>query len=559
MVSTHDTASASPARRLVGAGVAALIAALVYAVMNHIMVNDVLAFFDERGALKSLVYLGWIFCGFVAFAAIFVTAGRLLLFVLLALFFVSLTTNYAYVLIAKVPLSLDVIEWLPHEAGQLPNAWGEYGAEIGWAVGKAAGLLALFVLLRMVVRRWAPSAWRPPYGLGVRSAAAGLFLAFHGVGVLLQPPQTVAEANLFVFGVPALFATAPELREVPVAPAGDALAEKIVVIVDESVTHEAYEKLLAARLVQFPAVDFGEAASVANCSAPSNALLRWGVEKSRVREANHDPRTNPTIWGFAKRAGFRTVLIDGQSRGNMHNYLHTREFALIDEFIPTRLELGTDQAIAEMLNERLRRPGREFIYVVKQGAHFPYEMNYPPEFAPASDSRIAKYIAAVRYTTGGFFDRLQKDLPFSNVLMLYTADHGQDFSERGLHCSAAPRAEEYSVPLVAITGAPALRALLAEPGAASMLHRASHLNIFSTALYALGYGRAWIESHYGPTLAGPPTAYITYVSLGWKATGRRDRGTVNATDFVESLAFPRRNGAPHRQLPLEGDLAASTQ
>jgi hypothetical protein len=360
--------------------------------------------------------------------------------------------------------------------------------------------------------------------------------------------MSMAETNLYVFGIPALAAEPPDIRPVPVSPARGPLADKIVVVVDESVTYSAYKKLIPERMRDLPLHDFGEAAATANCSAPSNALLRWGVERSMVRADGYDPRSNPMIWSYAKAAGFRTVLIDGQSHGDMHNYISTKEFALIDEFVPALADIDTDRRISAMLGERLRRPGREFIYVVKRGVHFPYEMNYPARQDGSGGVTIDKYATAVRYATGGFFEGLARDVAFSKTLMLYTSDHGQDFSRRAPHCNTDPVADEYSVPLVAITSAP----LLVRAFSSSQLKdRATHLNIFPTLLFALGYEPQWLQDAYGATLAGPPSTYLTYVSRGWgPRTSLRERHTVKTSDFVESDRFPGRAVVP-REAPTQ--------
>ncbi|HYC47532.1 MAG TPA: sulfatase-like hydrolase/transferase [Burkholderiales bacterium] len=530
---------------------AALLAALVtYLLMNYLLVDDVITQLPARVPYKSAAYIGWLGCGFVTLLALFATAPRMLLYVLVPVLFVSLVVNYAYASIANVPLSLDVIAWLPHEAAQLSNAWAEYRNDIASAILKALAALAALVAVRFALLR-DPWLGRRLTRRGVRMAAVAAFLGFHAATLALQPPLAAAETNLVVFGMPSLFSTIPEPRPVSTQPARAPLVRHVVLVVDESVTHEAYKKLIAPRVRTLPAIEYGEAASTANCSAASNALLRWGVERARIREPGYDPRTNPMIWGYAKAAGFRTVLIDGQSTGNMHNYVNPREFALIDEFVAADRGPDTDHHIARMLNERLRRPGREFIYVVKRGAHFPYEMNYPAGTVPADASRAAKYAAAITHASAGFFAGLDRTAPLSDVLMIYTSDHGQDFRERAAHCNPRPRAAEYSVPLVVLTAAPPLRALLSD--AAPMQNRASHLNIFPTLLYAFGYARPWLEGIYGPTLAGPPAPYVTYVSLGWRAGARgADRHTVRASDFVESASFPRRGAREARGKANDG-------
>ena len=517
-------------------------AALAYVVMNHLLLADVLEQLPTRPYYKSAAYVVWLACGFFTFAALIVTLPRAVLCALLPVFFVSLATNYGYVVIAKARLSLDVIEWLPHEAGQLSNAWSEYTRDVVVASIEAAAVLALFMLIRHALLG-DPVLAKHLRRVSARTVAVIAFVAFQGACVVLQPPLSVAETNLFVFGVPTLFSTVPDPGEVAVEPATSPQVRHVVLLVDESITYEAYVKAIAPSVQPFSEIDFGEAASTANCSAPSNALLRWGVEKARMGDATYDPRTNPTIWGYARAAGFRTVLIDGQSRGSMHNYLNRKEFALIDEFVPAYADRDTDGRIATMLNERLRRPGREFIYVVKRGAHFPYEMNYPAGMLPDGATRLDKYYAAVRHNTAGFFEQLAKDLPFDEILLLYTSDHGQDFRERAAHCNAQPRDDEYSVPLVGITAAPAVRTLFIE--SAQMRGRASHLNIFSTLVWSFGFPREWVEKTYGPTLGGPPAPYVTYVALGWRAgASRSERHTVKTTDFVVSETFPRRGTPP---------------
>lgn len=523
--------------RIIVAGACAFAA---YVLMNHLMLSDIIDHFYEREVYKSVIYVLWLLCGFALLMAFMATAPRALLAAGVLIFLASLVTNYAYMVISRRPLSLDVMEWLPHEMSQLPHAWSEFSQEIVWAIVKAAVFIAVLLAARAVMRR--------DEGLSKllvprRSwlVAGGAFVTFHTTAAIVQPPQMMAETNILVFGVPALFASTPDLRPVPVAPSREALAQKIVLVVDESVTYAIYRQIVAPTLRGPAPVDFGEAASVANCSAASNALLRWGVEKSRVGTPGYDPRTNPTIWAYAKAAGYRTSLIDGQSDGAMQNYLGTKEFALIDEFVPARAGIDSDRGIADKINEILRRPGPAFVYVVKRGIHFPYEMNYPKGELPAGAARAEKYARAVSYANDGFFTRVAAGVDFSRALLIYTSDHGQDLAERSTHCNPDPRDVEYSVPLVAVTRAPALLDLLRT--ADGMLNRASHLNIFPTLLYAFGYSRDWLEAEYGPTLAGPASPYLVYVSLGWQGpAAARNRHTVDTSEFVKSVEFPRRGG-----------------
>lgn len=536
-------------RRALARAIALAIAALAaYVVMNWTIVVDV-AGNGVRPPAKTALYTAWVLCGFVTFAAFTIAARAWLLWAVMICAFVSLTVNYAYLSIMREALSVDVIEWLPHEMGQLGNVSAEYGAKILPAAARAAALLAAFLALRWLARRGGGVVQPLATHRHASPLATVALLAFTAAGIALQPPSSVAESNLYVFGIPALYARTPDPRPLDARPVRASAFRKVVVIVDESVTREAYERLVEHRTLGLPVADFGEAASTTNCSAPSNALLRWGVRRKETPRPDYDPRTNPMIWAYARAAGFTTVLIDGQSTGGKQNYLSPKELELVDEFVPAERESNTDMAIADMLNERLKSSSPAFIYVVKKGAHFPYEMNYPAGATRRNASRVEKYATAVSYTTGRFFERLSRGLPWDRILVVYTSDHGQDLGKTATHCNADPAAEEYSVPLVAIT---ADRESAGFESNEPLFDQASHLNIFPTVLDSFGYDEAWVQDTYGPSLAGPPGPYVSYVNRGWQGQQRgADRHTVRASDFVTTEHFPHRPPGTERDLMLD--------
>jgi hypothetical protein len=522
----------SPARRIRLLVLALIVAAAAYALLNRLMIGNVADEFGSRGIAKSLVYIVWLACGFTVFTALVITASRPVLVVLLVACLVSVATNYAYSSIAHQLITPTLMEWLAQELGQLPNASVEYTREVVTAVLQAIGLLAVFVVLRVGVRRFALAPAAVLERRRVRAGAIGAFLGFHGLAILLQPSYTVAETNVYVFGVPATFATVPQRREVTVR-AEAAPVEKILFVLDESVGYRVYRERVAPLLRTLPAIDYGEAASIVSCSASSNALLRWGLEKARIGKAGYDPRTNPSIWAFARSAGFRTTLIDGQSKGAMQNFLSSSELAMIDEFITADVGVDTDLKIATLLRERLARPGRELIWFVKRGSHFPYELNYPHGTLPDDAPKREKYTAAVSYATGGFFRALAGGIPLDRTLLVYTSDHGQNLASRAVHCSDQGHPDEFSVPLVAVTAVATLRTSLTSDLPA-MRDRATHLNIFPTLLVALGYSRDWVTANYGATLAGPSGDYLT---VGWVPYPTRKEPTMEA---AISRDFPGR-------------------
>lgn len=531
----NDTRVRSQLGKRTALAVLAALALIAYLFMNHLLLEVVLANASARGFPKTLLYLLWIGGGFAVFAAVLLTARLPGLSALLLLSCVSVATNYVYAVVVKQDITPDYMEWMVYEVHQLPQAWDEFRTEILAAVFQTLGFLAAFVLIRAAIRRYALIPHALLSRRRVRILAVGGFLGFHGLAMLLPFSYTMAETNLYVYGVPAsLTVPAPERGPVAVRPEAEPHVEKIVLVIDESVGHKVYAQVIAPILGHLPLLDYGEAASTAACSAPSNALLRWGLQKEGVGQAGYDARTNPTIWAYASAAGFKTVLIDGQSKGAKQNFISSSELALVGEFVAADTGIDSDHRIADLLKARLRQPGRELIYVLKRGNHFPYYTKYP-KGALAKDAPLAaKYAAAVSYSTGSFFRLLTAQLPLANVMLIYTSDHGQNLNSRAYHCSGAHHPDEYSVPLHVLTGSPHMRDLLA-PGVPVMRDRASHLNIFPTLLYAMGYPGDWITATYGPTLAGPATEY-TWVD-GWLAHPTRRDTSVN---FVKTRHFPGR-------------------
>jgi glucan phosphoethanolaminetransferase (alkaline phosphatase superfamily) len=244
-------------------------------------------------------------------------------------------------------------------------------------------------------------------------------------------------------------------------------------------------------------------------------------------------RGSPSIWQYAKRAGFRTVLLDPFR--DRTTYLDLDEWPWIDAYftftgIPTYEREG---ALAEKLSSLLRERTPSFIYVNKFGVHFPYELSFPPEFskfatANSSATLKRKLASLVRYAglgstnrdelidsynngivwgVDGFFKKLLPAVDLRNTLLLYTSDHGQNLFEGGggiTHCSIENiHPGEARVPLFALTELGSWEDRLRK-AAESGFNRATHFEIFPTLLMALGYDGSWVSNRYGPSLMAVP-------------------------------------------------------
>src|SRR5438046_3398232 len=308
-------------------------------------------------------------------------------------------------------------------------------------------------------------------------------------------------------------------REVRVDPVARPSARHIVILVDESVRGDyldfapgnPYTPNLPG--LRDRVADFGLASSGGNCGQYSNAILRLGGARN---DLIHTMRTNPFIWQYARKAGFRTMYIDAQApedknTGRLQNYMTVEEVKWIDEFVVIQNTSSPtlDFKALEMVGEKLKGDTPHFIYVNKNGAHFPYDKTYPADavrFRPTMSeadggntmaARINSYRNSVSWSVDGFLRKLF-EIDLSHSAVFYTSDHGQQFDPARLtHCTVSdPDPREGLVRLLLISGDPDLKSRFAE-AAAINYDRASHFAIFPTVLQIMGYPLGFVRETFG--------------------------------------------------------------
>jgi hypothetical protein len=219
-----------------------------------------------------------------------------------------------------------------------------------------------------------------------------------------------------------------------------------------------------------------------------------------------DLRRTPSIWGYARKAGYRTVLIDGQTRGAPQNLLLPPERALIDEVVPAAGSLDTDLRIAGRINRQLRGEGRTFTYAVLRGVHFQYRDHYPAGLIPAESPTLRHYETAVEYSKARFFERLLAGIDRGAVAIVYTSDHGQNLADGAVpHCSPSPVPAELHVPLLAF-----LPDSLAESYAAAPRQGHAASQIFPATLIWMGYDSDTVQRRYDNDLTRAPARYVRF-------------------------------------------------
>jgi hypothetical protein len=423
--------------------------------------------------------------------------GRRLFAAAMTLAFLSILVNLGYGQTLGDVIDASKLAWMTGEARQSGNAAGEFATPLLLAVFQAFVAVALFTTARALL---------PRGGL----PRPGLKASLAGVAVLLAPSlvlsASAAERNLYSLGLEVALAEAPPPRAaVDLVPDTEGSPRHVVWLVDESIAYHQFQDVIAPRLATIEHLDFGMAAALGHCSAPSNLALRSGVDVRHAGPAM-DLRRTPSIWGYARRAGYRTVLIEGQTSGAPQNLLLPPERALINEVVPAAGSLDTDLRIAGRINRQLRGAGRTFTYAVLRGVHFQYRDHYPPGLIPANSPTLRHYETAIEYSKRGFFDRLLAGIDRQDVAIVYTSDHGQNLTEGAVpHCSPSPVPAELHVPLLAF-----LPGAMAERYAAAPRSGHTASQIFPATLIWMGYDPAAVQRHYDNDLTRAPARYVRF-------------------------------------------------
>ena len=236
--------------------------------------------------------------------------------------------------------------------------------------------------------------------------------------------------------------------------------------------------------------------------------FQWGMATAsyQIEGAVAEDGRTPSIWGYARKAGYRTMMIDGQTHGAPQNFLLPPERALIDQVVSAANGMNTDVQIADRLNRQLKSPERTFTYVVLRGVHFQYKDHFPAGMISANSPEIVQYRTALGYSKGRFFDRLLQGVDRAEVAIVYHSDHGQNLIPGKLpHCSPQRVPTEFQIPLLAfVPDAERARLAAAPPGG----HSASQ--VFATLLEWMGYDASAAQGRYDNDLTKPPLRYVRF-------------------------------------------------
>lgn len=246
-------------------------------------------------------------------------------------------------------------------------------------------------------------------------------------------------------------------NQVTVTPTNSSHYKNIILLVDESVRGDylsinGYPKKTTEYLSSLDnLLTLGSISSVANSSATTNYILRNGVTIKELPDKSFQTLKKPNIFQYAKKAGYKTVFLDAQSNyQGLQNIMSSYDLEHIDHFVTLKNKddyAKSDRRILKKLNKILEKTDdKYFVYFVKYGSHFKWQLNYPKEkeiFKPAltiyeslgfdnREKAVNTYLNSIKWGVDSFFEHLLKSTNTKDTVIIHTADHGQNIVENDI-------------------------------------------------------------------------------------------------------------------------------
>lgn len=237
--------------------------------------------------------------------------------------------------------------------------------------------------------------------------------------------------------------------------------ENVIVIVDESVEYSRFSQEFKNN--QPTIVNFGISYSGGNCSATSNYIIRKGYWE-RSKNDSLEIKEVDSLFAIAQRQGFYTTYIDNQGvlkDRTIRNYIDEKELTQINSPISNVAApmFERDKLSLDIIQKILTNGKRNFIFVNKLGAHFPYEQTIAPNSVTANNA--LNYKKSIQMNCVNYIEKLHKIIG-KNSIVFYTSDHGQELNARATHCNTGTNIsdKEYTVPFIIMTNNSAIVQLI---------------------------------------------------------------------------------------------------
>jgi glucan phosphoethanolaminetransferase (alkaline phosphatase superfamily) len=440
----------------------------------------------------------------------------------------------SYYSVTQQYMEIYQFEAMLNATENLLDALSAFSGLIGYFFIGVIGLIGLLLPCKLHVKRSKTLILVP--SILIILLIVIIVMKREGEGSKGMPSQYTVPSYVLILATEAVLERGPVTPPVVnIEPYDQRDSGDIIFVMDESMRGDFFDfnskSGVPTDVAQYSPINFGVASSVANCSDPSNVSIRFGVSRDSYLA---DLKQKPSIWQFAKKAGFNTVYVDGQhSVGSFGNHMTKLEASFIDDFLQisdANVALyNKDAQAAKIIRGKLNNGVKDFIYVNKIGAHFPFEGKYPPEKRiyspvmppsgflrsfheadevqyPISGDELTrlKFVNSYKNTLGwnfkSFFNTLFNDPITQPYTIIYTSDHGQTFHDDGrkgygTHCSfITTDPEEGRVPLLLFSNIETVKSKM-NKAASLNFNKVSHFNLPATVYSLMGYSEEDLHNY----------------------------------------------------------------
>ena len=242
-----------------------------------------------------------------------------------------------------------------------------------------------------------------------------------------------------------------ERKKTVVEPSEKSEINHLILIVDESIRGD-YLSLNNYEIKTTPFLDsiknqlvnFGIINAPANYSSASNVIFQTGIKPDQLPDVSFESLKTANIFQYAKKAGYKNILIDNQVFDSYNNFLTQFDIDKIDYYLPLKEmkpehnDWMLDTAAVNLLDKTISDCEKSFTYFVKSGSHFPYLLNTAPDCKiPELSSKESltdkeEYLISVKWSVDKFFRHFfGKFSKLEKYLVIYLSDHAQSFKEDG--------------------------------------------------------------------------------------------------------------------------------
>lgn len=530
---------------------------------------------NAHGAIHVVVFLSlWLLC-FISLIYFSFFSRFIVRLVITVIFFVSTLVSLSYLDISGVSITYDSLYVLIENINFASEGVNEFFSEILSALVISLFSLTLLLSPPAVIQKFKNSLFVKRTNYVVAFIPFFVLFAISwprgGYGLEQIPVQYKVPVLTSIIYFEKAFIGSPERLSVDEQLSNNALEKNnIVLIVDESVradyldinNDQGVTPYLMSQKDRL--INFGYTTSGSNCSSASNQILRFGPNKDNFSQTYV---TNPYIWEYAKKAGYETIMLEGQlEEGQLNNGMKFKEKKYIDHYIYAtgKTNFDKDKDIADLIKKytSVKREKPVFIYAVKSGVHFPYKPLTPQDkklfkkIKPPQDKnvkiskkrhRIHNYKNAVHYLTDSFFKQLLDGTSYEDSIIIYTSDHGQNLFDNGqsiTHCSVEDITPfEALVPLVVFTDNPDEVSHFTKAAEANK-NKASHFNIFPTIVKLFGYDEKDMTPLHGNSVFSDCTGENKFVT-GRLSENRLYQNGVSTFDLRNKWNFIPENIRSH--------------